>query len=1063
MKPPLLDSRTRDDVRRQALELAGFNPPAGWTGYVPDWANATDGHDDDPGRRLVDVFSRLMELLIERVNRVPEKNFLAFLDLAGVERFPGAPAEVPVTFLLAKGAALGGVVPAGTQVATVQTKTTNARVFETRRSFFATRAKLERMIALDPGTDRYVEMPVVAAPKSAEDLATIAPVEVFGSTAAMTDVPHVLYVASEALFARSDAVNVSVTIQFLGPAFPTTVTWRRFDDNAGEWVSLPVFSVSSGTGQVIFTFALLPPTGKATVRGIEDHWLAASFDDAFPVAGLPLITAITGAVSVPAPPAAPIDAAFHNAAKLDVSKPFLPFGSRPVYADAFHLGSRTGFAPGNASAAVTLTIRPYTNASLIAQFAGVSPSQTIRTIAKWQYLGAGGTWTDVPGSAFDHQITINAGATLTVARAGGTQGEGTLHGTADGDDTITIALPALPNIGLHELNGVESRWIRMLLVSDKPYGSDGVLVTGVSTTTPSVPTAKFVGPLLIPPRVESAVITYQPGASAIPVSRVLTFNDFGWQEHATPLAGLVPFSSVDAFAPSGIAAYGAAPALYLAFDRPFEPAAFVSLFVDRAAPASALTSPLEGGKPDIAWEYRTASGWQPLDAGDETLDLTTSGIVAFPAPADAVPTTLFEQLAPDAAADVRPRWWIRGRLASGVFDHPPRVSGVYFNSVMADQQTTVAELPVGSSNGEPQQEFVLVKAPMLAGELWVREADRPTAAELTELQREHEEDGSLTAVLDVRAAEGVEPDIWVRWRRMSNFEQSHARSRHYLVDLVAARVIFGGGDTGLIPPPLRDNLVLRGFRTGGGGGANAETPPLAIKELKTSLPFIDRVLNVAAAAGGASEWSIPQLLSFGPESLKTRGRAVTAEDYEWMILQRFSGVARARCIPVREPAPGGVLAFKPGAVTTLLVPWSTDPRPQPSQGLLRKVQAYVQTIVLANITRDVHVMGPRYEVVRVVARIVPSAPELGSVVLRQAQAALEAFLHPLTGGEHGEGYAFGRDIYLSEVHAVLSRIEGVDHVESAGFADRAGDVYAIAGDQLASSGAHLLTIVGGEA
>ena len=45
----------------------------------------------------------------------------------------------------------------------------------------------------------------------------------------------------------------------------------------------------------------------------------------------------------------------------------------------------------------------------------------------------------------------------------------------------------------------------------------------------------------------------------------------------------------------------------------------------------------------------------------------------------------------------------------------------------------------------------------------------------------------------------------------------------------------------------------------------------------------------------------------------------------------------------------------------------------------------------------------------------------------------------------------------------LGELEGVDHVESAGFADRAGDVYAIAGDQLASSGAHLLTIVGGEA
>jgi hypothetical protein len=128
VKRPLLDSRTRDEVRRQALELAGIAPPLGWAGYVPDWAAAVVDRENDPGRRLIDVFSRLAELLIERVNRVPEKNFLAFLDLAGVERFPGAPAEVPVTFLVSKRASLGGLVPARTQVATVQTKTTNARV-----------------------------------------------------------------------------------------------------------------------------------------------------------------------------------------------------------------------------------------------------------------------------------------------------------------------------------------------------------------------------------------------------------------------------------------------------------------------------------------------------------------------------------------------------------------------------------------------------------------------------------------------------------------------------------------------------------------------------------------------------------------------------------------------------------------------------------------------------------------------------------------------------------------------------------------------------------------------
>ena len=55
---------------------------------------------DDPGRQLIELAARLIELLAERVNRVPEKNLLAFLDLSGVERAPGVPAEAPVTFPL---------------------------------------------------------------------------------------------------------------------------------------------------------------------------------------------------------------------------------------------------------------------------------------------------------------------------------------------------------------------------------------------------------------------------------------------------------------------------------------------------------------------------------------------------------------------------------------------------------------------------------------------------------------------------------------------------------------------------------------------------------------------------------------------------------------------------------------------------------------------------------------------------------------------------------------------------------------------------------------------------
>ena len=96
--------------------------------------------DDDVIESL--TLERAVELLAERVNRVPEKNLLAFLDLVGVERGAGVPAEAPVTFLLSNRSEEGALVPAGTQVATTQTESANAQVFETRDQFFATPARL---------------------------------------------------------------------------------------------------------------------------------------------------------------------------------------------------------------------------------------------------------------------------------------------------------------------------------------------------------------------------------------------------------------------------------------------------------------------------------------------------------------------------------------------------------------------------------------------------------------------------------------------------------------------------------------------------------------------------------------------------------------------------------------------------------------------------------------------------------------------------------------------------------------------------------------------------------
>ena len=45
------------------------------------------------------------------------------------------------------------------------------------------------------------------------------------------------------------------------------------------------------------------------------------------------------------------------------------------------------------------------------------------------------------------------------------------------------------------------------------------------------------------------------------------------------------------------------------------------------------------------------------------------------------------------------------------------------------------------------------------------------------------------------------------------------------------------------------------------------------------------------------------------------------------------------------------------------------------------------------------------------------------------EAALAAFMHPLTGGPEGKGWPFGRNVYVSEIYDILDRQRGVDYVK----------------------------------
>src|SRR3954454_10366879 len=94
----------------------------------PRW---TDHNVSDPGVTLIEAVAAMTEQLIYRLNRVPDRQYVKFLELLGITLFPPTSARAPVTFWLSAAQPDTVRVPAGTQVATVRTESDEAIVFET--------------------------------------------------------------------------------------------------------------------------------------------------------------------------------------------------------------------------------------------------------------------------------------------------------------------------------------------------------------------------------------------------------------------------------------------------------------------------------------------------------------------------------------------------------------------------------------------------------------------------------------------------------------------------------------------------------------------------------------------------------------------------------------------------------------------------------------------------------------------------------------------------------------------------------------------------------------------
>lgn len=472
---------------------------------------------------------------------------------------------------------------------------------------------------------------------------------------------------------------------------------------------------------------------------------------------------------------------------------------------------------------------------------------------------------------------------------------------------------------------------------------------------------------------------------------------------ATVSAGGIPQDRSNPTAGEGFPCFSQRPtpedALLIGLDRAVPSCAVLLRIVCRVSGVG-----VDPTDPPYVWEAYTGPehDWQPCDVDrDETKAFNRPGDVVLHVPRG-------HTLAAPPPLSGTPRGWLRCRLLTPsaeqeTYSKPPLISSITAVTIGGTVDIVHARMMtdevLGVSDGTPAQRFPLRHRPVLR---W-----------------------SGTTLTVSNGNESTE------WHAVENFAAEKADSLSFHVDDVAGEVVFGPAvreadgtlsQYGKIPPKGA-TITMTGYRTGGGIAGNVRDG--AIRVLKTSVPYVKGVQNRRAAAGGAPAETIEDIKIRGPLMIRSRGRAVTAEDFEQLTREAAPDIARVHCLTAEGPGEAGV-------VRVLIVPnVSSDPlygvrRKDliPSEDTRTRIAAYLEERRLAG-TRVV-VKPPAYQALTVVVRLSAAAGYRSDQLIADVQRALNRVLHPLVGGPDGTGWPIGRPVQRHELTAALAWTPGVD-------------------------------------
>jgi Baseplate J-like protein len=649
---PCLESRSAADIvdyvaRRTAMPMDGSDPF---------------------GEGLLRIFARYCEIIIERLNCVPDKHFMSYLNSIGAQQILPTPAQVPVTFMPIKRPALASspaVIASGTKVLSTVTSDGEPVIYETRSALDLVNAELQKLVAVDPRTGCYCDLSGCLMPEGPPQ----------GMTSPTQTLNGEFFIRQDDSFAAIQDGELHIQFDLVRSGLEVSgrsLVWSIPTDKEDIELKPLLDSTQNLTRSGVLTFSQLPIWPDAEIHGRSGKWLRCKLisppllhvEDA-PHENSTSISRIRiqGKASAQA---AQLEQAFFNGFALDVSKEFFPFGESPRFGDTFYLASPLFGLPQSEITLNVTVINPVSGD-------GIEPHtpnhQEHKPRLRWE-AWSGDAWV----------ILHSDGGSNAFTKSG----------------SVHLVLPE--KTAIVAVNGRDAYWLRVRLVNAGYHHLHHGSIDGSKVLAPCI------GKLTLDSR--------KTLETARPNSVVVRNNLEARVLDGDSIQNFYPFPPLECNSNS----------LYIGIR-----ATAASQLVERQLTFYAILEDVQVSRVSIAPDVNHASlsaqcwtvgGWQECRIRDETSGLTLSGGIVVE-----LGENVEKWQNATVGADL---YWVR-LLHADDRAGPIAVRHLSLNTTLAQHVVTLENEILGTSNGRPSQIFRAARAPMLGDvELQVREPSIPS-------------------------------------------------------------------------------------------------------------------------------------------------------------------------------------------------------------------------------------------------------------------------------------------------------------------------------------------------